>query len=309
MKTALIVIIFAAILWLIAAFICFLVAQLRANLPDYRNRRVLEHSQHRRFAAVITEGITWTLAQDTVPHELRAYDGVRLHAELLENPGAKRLVILMHGWRSTPVTDFAGAVRFYREHGCHVLMVSQRAHGKSGGAFLTFGVRERYDCKLWAEYMSRLYPECSILLEGMSMGAATVLMAAGLELPKQVRGIVADCGYTSPGDIVAEVIRSVFGRRVRPLERTMELFSRIFAGTGYSDCCTQDALRGCSIPVMLAHGRADSFVPCRMSEENHAAHGGDCELHLVDGAGHGESALVEPERIYGALEAFMDRVL
>ena len=37
------------------------------------------------------------------------------------------------------------------------------------------------------------------------MGAATVLMASSLDLPENTRGIVADCGFTTPWEIMAHV--------------------------------------------------------------------------------------------------------
>ena len=62
-----------------------------------------------------------------------------------------------------------------------------------------FGLIERFDCLEWVEWATaKCGSELPIYLCGVSMGATTVLMAAGLELPENVHGITADCGFTSP---------------------------------------------------------------------------------------------------------------
>lgn len=114
--------------------------------------------------------------------------------------------------------------------GCNVLLVDERAHGKSGGRCLTLGIRERYDCRRWVDYViGRAGPDAKIVLYGMSMGAAAVLMAAGPELPKNVAGIVADCGYSAPPAILKSVIRSAH-LPVFPVYALLRLGCRLFGG-------------------------------------------------------------------------------
>lgn len=122
-------------------------------------------------------------------------------------PGAP-VQIMMHGYKSGAERDFCGGAQIAVQGGYHVLLVDQRAHGKSEGRCLTFGIQERYDCRAWVNYaVGRFGADTKILLYGVSMGAATVLMAGGLNLPRNVVGIVADCGYSSPAAIIRKVIR------------------------------------------------------------------------------------------------------
>lgn len=143
----------------------------------------------------------------SVPYEnvfITSFDGLRLHAKFYAAPDPKAPVqIMFHGYKSAAERDFCGGLREGIDGGFNVLLVDQRAHGESEGKYLTFGVNERFDCLSWANYATeRFGRDVKIYLYGISMGAATVLMASALPLPDSVSGIVADCGYTSPKDII-----------------------------------------------------------------------------------------------------------
>lgn len=75
----------------------------------------------------------------------------------------------------------------WKRNRCSVLYAEQRGQGNSGGDFIGFGQIERYDCLDWIHWVSeRCGTELPIYLCGVSMGATTVLMAAGLDLPENV---------------------------------------------------------------------------------------------------------------------------
>ena len=126
-------------------------------------------------------------------------DGIKLVGHWYENPDAQRVVVAMHGWRSSWSQDFGMIADFLHNNGCSVLYAEQRGQNSSGGDHMTFGLLERYDCLDWINWVNTYTGQTlPVYLAGISMGATTVLMAAGLELPVNVRGIVADCGFTSP---------------------------------------------------------------------------------------------------------------
>lgn len=160
------------------------------------------------------------------PHKtvkIQSNDGTRLvgHWVAVENP--KRVIIAMHGWRSVWHRDFGVIADFFKENGCSVLYAEQRGQGESGGEYIGFGLTERYDCLDWINWVNENAENpLPIYLCGVSMGAATVLMAAGLPLPENVCGIVADCGYTSAVDIwkhVAKQAHISYGMCGRPVGR------------------------------------------------------------------------------------------
>ena len=139
---------------------------------------------------------------------VRSHDGLKLVGKFYEGQPGAPLILFFHGYRSTAERDGSGGFQLCREKGWHILMPDQRAHGESEGDTITFGIRERLDCLAWARYAARrMGPDTPIFLWGISMGAATVLMASDLPMPETVRGIVADCGYDTPAGILKETIR------------------------------------------------------------------------------------------------------
>lgn len=234
-------------------------------------------------------------------------EGLRLHARYYEIDPDAPLEILFHGYRSCAVRDFSGGITREAARGWNMLLVDQRAHGQSEGRCLSFGVCERWDCLDWIEWArGRFGAEKPVVLAGISMGAATVLMAAGLSLPENVRGVLADSGYTSPRDIIRTVMRSMHcPMLVYPLVR---LGGWLFGGFDVNSAGAEQALRSCRVPVLLFHGEDDRFVPCEMSRRSFAACASEKRLVTVPGAGHGLSYLIDKAGYEAELTAFLDAV-
>ena len=155
----------------------------------------------------------------------------------------------------------------------NALPQTQRAHGYSGGHTITMGVKERYDARDWTVWArSRFGPEVPIFLMGVSMGAATVLLAAGLNLPDNVCGIVADCGYTSPREITRKCLPEYLPGM--PLELTYavgRLGAILFGHFDPEDADCEAAAAQSKVPILFVHGDADGFVPYDMGKRNYEA--------------------------------------
>lgn len=236
---------------------------------------------------------------------VRSYDGLKLVGKLYEGQPGAPLILFFHGYRSTAERDGSGGFQLCRKKGWHILMPDQRAHGESEGKTITFGVRERLDCLAWARYAAkRMGPDTPIFLWGISMGAATVLMASDLPLPETVRGIVADCGYDTPAGIVKETIRR---RRwpLFPLYPFTALGARLFGGFHVTETSALDCVRRARLPILLIHGEADHVVPCDMARSLRDACASRVELLTVPGADHGISWYVDMPAYQAALLRFM----
>ena len=204
-------------------------------------------------------------------------------------------------------------MEFLHKQGYNLLLCDQRAHGASQGRFLTFGVRERCDVLSWVTYLAqRLGPEHPMYLSGMSMGATTVLMASCFEFPANVRGIVADCGFTSPWDIMKSVLHArCKWLPAAPLLLALNVFSTLLGGFSLRECSTTGAVAAAAAkyPILFIHGKADDFVPTRMSQEAYDACASEKRLVLIDGAAHAKSYITDPARVQSALEDFFENHL
>ena len=236
--------------------------------------------------------------------EIVAFDGTTLRGHVLHAGKPKRLVIAMHGWRSCWSRDFSLSWPFWQAEGCTVLYPDQRALGNSGGRYMCFGALERYDCLYWLRYVEgRFGTELPVYLCGISMGAATVMMAASLDLGKSVHGILADCGFTSPYEIWKHVYEDNFHIPFGAA-RVCEAIFRRRTGLGLAEVDTRTILAQKDLPVLLIHGAEDKFVPTDMSRQNYAAAKGPKELLIVPGASHGLSYAVDPAAYEDAVRRF-----
>ncbi|MBQ3133598.1 MAG: alpha/beta hydrolase [Clostridia bacterium] len=250
----------------------------------------------------------WVLSQPQRTVHIRSRDGLRLVGHWLPAKNAKRTILMMHGWRSNWLSDFCMAVPFMLENGCNLLMVEQRGQGASEGKYIGFGVLEQNDCLDWIHYLTdHLSPHMPIYLDGISMGATTVLMVAGHPLPSNVRGIIADCGFTSPYAIISCFMKTGLPKMRQDLLPLLNVAVRRRAGYSFRGTSTVDALRDNTKPVLFVHGEADTFVPMAMTLENYKACRAPKELLLVEGAGHGLSYLFDTEHYQAMLLRFFEK--
>ena len=258
---------------------------------------------------IVREGMAWFRAQKTEELAIYSFDGLRLKGAYLPAEGPSRgRILLFHGYRSCGLMDFSGAMRFYHEAGYDLLLADQRAHGRSEGRFIGFGILERRDLRAWTEELNRRFGgDEPTFLAGISMGASTVLMAAGGELPDNTRGIIADCGFTSPKDIVVHELHALLHLPKYPLLPLVDLLCRLLAGYGFGDYSTLTAMETNTLPVFFIHGGGDNFVPTEMTRLNYAACRAEKRLLIVPGADHGMSWLEDPESYQRELSDFLAR--
>ena len=297
------------LLFVLLCYVCFRIACVRSRNIDRTRDEIPSGSPlypyRDRFetAGQMLDGLT------TEPWEIQSFDGLRLQGNYI-NQNSTRTIILMHGYRSHWRGDFGIALPYYMELGFNILLCDQRCHGNSEGRYITYGAFEKYDCRDWInEVIRRNGTKCKIFLSGMSMGAATVLMATELELPKQVKGIIADCGFVSGYDIVKLTTKGINRHIPSFIVDCINFFCRIFAGFDLKEGNTLNAMQVCDKPILFIHGTHDDFVPCEMTMRNYASCVSPMELLIVRGAGHGMSYLIEEERCKATLKSFIEKCI
>lgn len=255
----------------------------------------------------IYEGANFITSQKYEEHVIKSFDGLNLYGRYLKNGDSKKTVMLFHGYRSCGEKDFSGSFKYYVEKGFNVLLVDQRAHGKSEGKLITFGVKESRDVISWLDYILETYgKDKEIFIIGLSMGAATVKFAARFPMPDNVKGIIADCGFNSPEKIIRKVAKQNFrinGFLIMPL---LNVLCKLFGKFSVYEVSSETALKNLNKPILFIHGTADDFVPCEMSVSGFDAANEPKFLCMVEGAPHGMSYLVDTPKVQKAFDEFIE---
>lgn len=236
-------------------------------------------------------------------------DGLTLSGRYYHVRDDAPLAIGFHGYKSCWLTDFCGGADIAFQMGQNVLLVDERAHGRSQGRIITFGIKERQDVLCWLDYaVNRFGPDVKILLYGVSMGGATVLMASGLDLPDNVKGIVADCPYSAPLDVILEVGRQTHypPKLIKPF---VILGAKVFGGFDIREASGAEAVKHTKVPILIIHGEDDTFVPPEMSLCVQQANPKMVTRHTFPGAYHALSYMVDTPRYRTLVKNFMKNVL
>ena len=225
---------------------------------------------------------------------IKSYDDLLLHATFVHASFfSRKVLIAVHGYNSYGMFDMSSVVPYFRGMGYNVIIVDDRAHGKSEGKYIGFGWLDRLDVMNWCRYaIERFGSNCEILLHGVSMGAATVLMTCGEDcLPEQVKGLIADCPFAGAYEEFGYMMRYNYSIPGRPLLYFASMVCKLRAGYSFGQCSTIKAVRNIRIPVLFIHGDNDTFVPPYMTKRMYRA----CKvkqkyLYICHGATHCYSA-------------------
>lgn len=277
-------------------------------MGDVDNVDSLINKPLEEFKDIIKEGIEYIY---TTPHkwvEVVSFDGLKLKARYYDNKSDKT-IILFHGYRSAAARDFSCAVKMYIDFGFNLLLCDQRSHGRSEGRLITFGVKESCDVITWTEFVQSKFKPTSIILDGMSMGAPTVLLSANHNLPPVVKGIIADCGFSSPVDIINKVAKDSFKINAKYLLPFLDLGCKLFGKFSIYGSSTLDSVKKFDRPILFVHGRKDGFVPCEMSEMAYSNANEESKLVIIEDANHGLSFLVDRKTVEKELKIFLEKCI
>ncbi len=255
----------------------------------------------------IEEGKKWYLSQNLRKATITSFDGETLCADILEAENPIGVILLMHGYRSSGLSDFNLVFPYYQKLGYHLIIPDQRGCGRSGGKYITLGIKERYDCRAWADFAAKEFgSNLPLILDGISMGATTVMMASALQLPGNVSGIIADCGFTSPDEVVRSVLKATHIPAV-PNIFFARILARCVAKFDFNEASTIDAMKECRYPIFFIHGKKDDFVPYEMSVRNFEACASEKKkFYSSDKAGHGMCYLENRTALQQEIVSFLN---
>ncbi len=255
--------------------------------------------------------INWTKQIRNMPHEdmsITSFDGLTLRAKYFECDPNAPIELLFNGYRGNAERDLSGGVERCFRLGRNVMIINQRASGPSDGNIISFGVNESRDCHDWVEYaIKRFGDDVKLIIGGVSMGASTVVIAAGKPLPKNVIGVLADCGYSSAKEIILKVMKEDLNLPPKIFYPVIKLGAKLFGGFNVENASPIDAVKNCTLPIVFVHGDSDNFVPPDMTRRVYEACPSEKKkLITIKGAGHGLAFPVDEDGYVEELKAVRD---
>ena len=295
-------------------------ALVELGISAYFYRRTMTRNNAKTDRTIKMAGTDWNQHMDFIgkrkeymlaqPHEdwwTVSDDGLKLHATWFPQGEQKKIVICFHGYTSEGMKDYIGLSGYYLKKGYSMLLVDERAHGKSDGTYIGFGCLDSKDACKWIQMViEKCGEEAEILLHGTSMGGATVLMTSSLELPKQVKGIISDCAFTSPKEVFTHVLKNMIHLPAFPIIQLSDVFNQKLAGYGLDECNAAREVKKAKVPILFIHGSRDTFVPNSMCEELYTNCTSEKQKLIVEGAAHAESYYKDTVSYEKALDDFIE---
>ncbi len=240
--------------------------------------------------------------------EITSSSKLKLYGKYYHKKDGAPVVICLHGYRANSTRDFSGIALTFFKHDLNVLIVDQRAHGKSQGHTITFGIKEKYDCLDWIKYVNNRFFNPKILICGISMGAFTALTSISLNLPSNVKGVFVDCPYSTPKDIICKVCKDlkVSPKLVYPF---IYLSALIFGRFNLNETSAIQAVKNAKIPIAIIHGKDDRLVPCDMSKLIWQSNKDYIERHEFENAGHGISYVINEVRYNQIVTDYLNKYI
>lgn len=301
----------AAIVVLVAAYVCFRLTFYAKRDEKEKDPDKIEIPDGDIYEAFRPQIEDWTRRMRALPQkdvEITSFDGLKLRGKYFElEPGAP-IELLMHGYRGDCERDLCGGVFRCFALGRNALLVDHRASGRSEGNVITFGINESRDCVDWVNYIiENIDPNAKIFIGGVSMGGATTQLACARGLPKNVVGLLSDCGYSSAKRIIKKVIAEMHlpPDLCYPFVR---LGGKIYGHFDLEEISPEDAMKNCTLPIIFFHGDADGFVPAKMSVESYNACASKHKhIVMIEGADHGLAFPAAQERYVKQIADFFEK--
>lgn len=279
-------------------------------VPDKKKCNVYDIPDSRLYKKYRDKLLKQIDEMEKIPHEkirITADDGITLCGRMYNIRDNAPVLILFHGYRGNYAWDGYGFFKVCCEMGINILMIDERAHGESGGNVITFGIKERYDCVKWIEYVVGTYGESiAIILAGVSMGASTILMASEIGLPANVKGIISDCAYSRPADIISQTIKNM-GLPLKIVYPLVKMGAYIFGNFNIEDASPVESVEKLEIPTLFIHGSEDSVVPLVMGDVLYEKCSAKKRRIVIDSADHANSALVDYDMYSKTVKEFIIR--
>lgn len=309
MKIAIIITIILILIILISSYIVYKIAFYNVNKEKDGTYAILTGEQYDNYKDTFINLIDSVINEKYEDVYIKSYDGKTLYGRYFHRNDNREVQILFHGYKGNAYKDMSGGLKLALENGSNVLLIDQRGHGKSDGKTISFGIKERYDVVSWILYINQRFNYSKkIILAGVSMGAATILMASNMNLPQNVVGIIADCPYSSPKTMLISAAKQmkIPSFIAYPL---LVIAALVYGHFNLNETNAIKSVKESSIPILLIHGDDDRLVPYTMSKDIYNANSKNIKLVIFKNAAHGISYIIDENLYRKESKEFIEKVL
>lgn len=236
---------------------------------------------------------------------IESYDKLQLHSYVVSQ-NSNKWAIVVHGYGGSGKL-MSDKSKYFYDMGYNVLIPDLRGHGKSEGDYIGMGWKDRLDIISWINFIINENPNAEIVLHGTSMGAATVLMTSGENLPSNVKAIVADCAYTSAWDEFSYQLETYLKVPSYYILNVTNMVTKLKAGYSLKEASALESVKKATVPILFIHGDKDKFVPYSMMDKLYDATNSPKEKLTIEGGEHANSDLVSPFLYWLTVEDFLNQ--
>jgi|SRR5690625_4905108 len=253
----------------------------------------------------------WVEQQPFETWQITSFDGLDLQGYFLRaKKPSNKVVVMAHGYLGRATDMGLYGRHYYEQLGYHLFTPDARGHGESAGDYIGFGWHDRLDYVQWIEkIIDELGNDIEIVLHGLSMGAGTVLMTSGEDLPPQVKAVIADSPYTSVHDLFSYQMKRMFHLPAFPILHTTGFVTKFKADYSLKEASALKQVQKAKVPILYIHGQEDTFVPTQLTEKLYEATASETELRVFPKASHGESIVLHEAAYYEHVEQFLNKYM
>lgn len=272
------------------------------TLNTHSQKTIFEHMNEDK--ATQQKATQWL--EDNSQNIFITNDNLRLHSYYIQQK-SHIYMIMVHGYRSD-ATGLFSSIKEMKKKGYNLLIPDLRGHGKSEGDYIGMGWDDRKDVMKWIDFILKDHPQASIILYGVSMGAATVMNVAGENIPHQVKVIIEDCGFTSAWDIIKAHID--MGNLESEIALHMSSFiTMLRAGYRLEDVQPIQQVKKSKTPILFIHGNLDEVVPFEMLDQLYESAQCPKQKLVINGGKHANCNTVEPNLYYQTIFDFIEKYI
>ena len=200
------------------------------------------------------EGLDWGKANVQLCREVCIInDGLKLYGEYYDF-GNDKCVIILPGRAESLLYSYYYA-QPYQDMGYNVLVIDQRAHGKSEGIYSCVGIKETDDVRCWMRYIQNAFGISSFVIHGICIGSFCAIKLATEGLPF-LKSIILEGPFTSFRSVLVQRTKAA-GKPPFPFVDELIILFKKRAGVNVRREKPIRYIRTVKTPVLFLCGRQD----------------------------------------------------